>query len=30
MRLGRLLLSGGIVFSVYEEVSAVLSPGTHK
>lgn len=29
MRLGRLLLSGGIVFSVYEEVSAILS-GTHK
>lgn len=26
MRLGRLLLSGGIVFSVYEEVAAVLSP----
>ena len=30
MRLGRLLLSGGIVFSVYEEVAAVLSPGTHR
>ncbi|CAG8226561.1 unnamed protein product [Penicillium salamii] len=30
MRLGRLLLSGGIVFSVYEEVSAVLSPSTHR
>ncbi|KAJ5627856.1 Mitochondrial carrier protein [Penicillium lividum] len=30
MRLGRLLLSGGIVFSVYEEVSAILSPGTHR
>ncbi|KAJ5542829.1 Mitochondrial carrier protein, partial [Penicillium sp. DV-2018c] len=27
MRLGRLLLSGGIVFSVYEEVVALLSPG---
>lgn len=27
MRLGRLLLSGGIVFSVYEEIVAVLSPG---
>ncbi|KAL3471346.1 mitochondrial carrier domain-containing protein [Aspergillus californicus] len=26
MRLGRLSLSGGIVFSVYEQVSAVLSP----
>lgn len=26
MRLGRLLLSGGIVFSVYEEIVAVLSP----
>ncbi|KAJ5110144.1 Mitochondrial carrier protein [Penicillium argentinense] len=26
MRLGRLLLSGGIVFSVYEQVSAFLSP----
>ncbi|KAJ5664043.1 Mitochondrial carrier protein [Penicillium longicatenatum] len=30
MRLGRLLLSGGIVFSVYEEVSAILSPGSHR
>lgn len=30
MRLGRLLLSGGIVFSVYEEVSAILSPSTHR
>ncbi|KAJ5757434.1 Mitochondrial carrier protein [Penicillium nucicola] len=30
MRLGRLLLSGGIVFSVYEEVAALLSPGTHR
>ncbi|KGO37086.1 Mitochondrial carrier protein [Penicillium expansum] len=30
MRLGRLLLSGGIVFSVYEEVAAILSPGTHR
>ncbi|KAJ5815104.1 Mitochondrial carrier protein [Penicillium riverlandense] len=30
MRLGRLLLSGGIVFSVYEEISAILSPGTHR
>lgn len=30
MRLGRLLLSGGIVFSVYEEVADMLSPGTHK
>lgn len=30
MRLGRLLLSGGIVFSVYEEVSAILSPQTHR
>jgi solute carrier family 25 citrate transporter 1 len=30
MRLGRLLLSGGIVFSVYEEVAAILSPGTRK
>lgn len=26
MRLGRLLLSGGIVFSVYEQISALLSP----
>jgi solute carrier family 25 citrate transporter 1 len=26
MRLGRLLLSGGIVFSVHEEVAAFLSP----
>lgn len=26
MRLGRLLLSGGIVFSVYEEVAALLAP----
>ncbi|KAJ5447303.1 Mitochondrial carrier protein [Penicillium cf. griseofulvum] len=30
MRLGRLLLSGGIVFSVYEEVAAILSPGRHR
>ncbi|KAJ6124322.1 Mitochondrial carrier protein [Penicillium samsonianum] len=30
MRLGRLLLSGGIVFSVYEEIAAILSPGTHR
>lgn len=30
MRLGRLLLSGGIVFSVYEEVAAILSSGTHR
>ncbi|OQE10705.1 hypothetical protein PENFLA_c081G06174 [Penicillium flavigenum] len=30
MRLGRLLLSGGIVFSVYEEVATILSPGTHR
>lgn len=28
MRLGRLLLSGGIVFSVYEEVAALLSPSS--
>lgn len=26
MRLGRLFLSGGIVFSVYEQVSALLAP----
>lgn len=26
MRLGRLILSGGIVFSVYEQVAALLSP----
>lgn len=26
MRLGRLLLSGGIVFSVYEQISRLLSP----
>lgn len=30
MRLGRLLLGGGIVFSVYGEVAAILSPGTHR
>jgi solute carrier family 25 citrate transporter 1 len=30
MRLGRLLLSGGIVFSVYEEVAAILSPGSRR
>ncbi|KAJ5690311.1 hypothetical protein N7462_004703 [Penicillium macrosclerotiorum] len=29
MRLGRLLLSGGIVFSVYEQVSSLLSLTTH-
>lgn len=28
MRLGRLFLSGGIVFSVYEQVSALLAPAT--
>lgn len=28
MRLGRLVLSGGIVFSVYERVAAILSPET--
>ncbi|KAL2862460.1 mitochondrial carrier domain-containing protein [Aspergillus lucknowensis] len=28
MRLGRLILSGGIVFTVYENVAALLSPGT--
>lgn len=28
MRLGRLILSGGIVFSVYEQVSSLLSPAT--
>ncbi|KAJ9489462.1 hypothetical protein VN97_g3826 [Penicillium thymicola] len=30
MRLGRLLLSGGFLFSVYEEVAAILSPGTNR
>ncbi|KAJ5473784.1 Mitochondrial carrier protein [Penicillium sp. IBT 31633x] len=30
MRLGRLLLSGGIVFSIYEEVAAILSPETRR
>ncbi|KAJ5677232.1 uncharacterized protein N7477_002865 [Penicillium maclennaniae] len=30
MRLGRLLLSGGIVFSIYEEVSAILSLGIQR
>lgn len=30
VRLGRLLLSGGIVFSIYEEVSAILSIGTRR
>jgi solute carrier family 25 citrate transporter 1 len=30
MRLGRLPLSGSVVFSVYEEVSAILSSGSHR
>ncbi|KAF9894994.1 hypothetical protein FE257_004618 [Aspergillus nanangensis] len=30
MRLGRLLLSGGIVFSVYEQVAGVLHPGSRQ
>ncbi|KAL4887401.1 mitochondrial carrier domain-containing protein [Aspergillus karnatakaensis] len=30
MRLGRLILSGGIVFTVYENVAALLSPSTRK
>jgi hypothetical protein len=30
MRLGRLLLSGGIVFSDYEEAAAILSLGTRR
>jgi solute carrier family 25 citrate transporter 1 len=29
MRLGRLFLSGGIVFSVYEQVSALLAPAKY-
>ncbi|KAL3449953.1 mitochondrial carrier domain-containing protein [Aspergillus insuetus] len=30
MRLGRLILSGGIVFTVYENVAALLSPGIQR
>ncbi|KAL4867582.1 hypothetical protein BDV12DRAFT_171222 [Aspergillus spectabilis] len=30
MRLGRLILSGGIVFTVYENVAALLSPNTRR